>query len=163
MVFTRRTVIFFIVVWLISACGSSEPVPTITYTPTNTPFLASTNTPLPPTPTPIPLAVLVNGEGITLDEYESELKRYLSAEGDQRSQEEKNVGMLILDDLIGQIILSQRAIESGFDLDQFALDARIGELITTAGGEESFEDWLLENGYTRQGFEKIMERSIKAA
>lgn len=163
LVFTCRTAIFFIVVWLISACGSSEPVPTLTYTPTNTPFLASTNTPLPPTPTPIPLAVLVNGEGITLEEYEAELNRYLSAGGDQSSQEEKDVGSLVLDDLIGQTILAQGAIDNGFVLDQEALQARLDELITTAGGEESFEDWLLENGYSRQSFEKIMERSIKAA
>jgi peptidyl-prolyl cis-trans isomerase C len=112
------------------------------------------------------MAVIVNGFGITLEEYEAELNRYLSAQRNLNSEDPPDPPdphSIVLEDLITQILLAQGAEDNGFVIDDEAAQARLDQLITAAGGEASFEDWLLENGYSQQGFLQILERSIKAA
>ena len=153
------------VVFMVSACGGSEPITTETGTPIQSPIPTNTITPIPPTPTPtpIPLAAMVNGEGITLEEYEAELTRYRSAVGDVITQVEQGDEVLVLDDLINQILLAQAADENGFVLEGEALQTRLNELISAAGGEDQFDNWLQENEYTQESFGKALERSIMGA
>src|SRR4030042_5379667 len=66
---------------LFSACSTVRPdstsSPTAFDATATTAFSPEpTQTPLPPTPTPIPLAAVVNGEAITLAEFQAELARY---------------------------------------------------------------------------------------
>src|SRR5688500_15757469 len=57
----------------LSACASF-----FTPEPTSTP--QATSTPEPPTATPEPMALTVNGEGITVVEFNAELQRYLTSQ-----------------------------------------------------------------------------------
>jgi parvulin-like peptidyl-prolyl isomerase len=147
----------------ISACGVIENIATPTATPFNSPIPTITQTSIPPTATPIPMAAIVNGVGITMDEYEAELNRYLSAFGTEIVTDQSGAGEIVLEDLIIQTLLAQAAEENGFTVSGEILQEKMENLVASIGGELSFENWLLDNGYTQQSFEKILVRSILGA
>jgi peptidyl-prolyl cis-trans isomerase C len=120
-------------------------------------------TPFPPTATSIPMAAIVNGTGITLEEYNDELKRYLLTQGDISSEDQLDAGGIVLNDLITQVLLAQGADDNGFVLDEEIVQQRMNELVAAVGGEVAFENWLSENGYSQKDFLKVFERSIKDA
>jgi peptidyl-prolyl cis-trans isomerase C len=150
-------------IWLISACGEIEPTISITIPPEDSPYPTSTLTPVPPTPTPIPMAAIVNGEAITLEEYEGEVRRFILAQEEGSSLDDNEIKTIVLEDLINQTVLAQGALEAGFQLDQDTYESRLNELISSAGGEEPFNNWLIENEYTEDVFEEILKRAIMAA
>jgi len=45
------------------------------------------------------MAVIINGEGITLDEFNAELDRYLTSQGGESALERQSAETLVLDDL----------------------------------------------------------------
>lgn len=153
----------FVLIVTISACGEITPEITATELPSSTISPTSTMTPPPPSPTPIPLAATVNGEEITLQEFEAELSRYLSAQGEDNNLEEAEMVEIVLDDMVNQILLAQGAENLGFELEPEVLNVRRDVLVETLGGEMEFENWLLENGYTQQSFDKVLMRAIKGA
>lgn len=155
--------LFFVLLGLISACGESTPSITVTKMPTSTLIPTRTVTPLPPSPTPIPLAATVNGEEITLQEYEAELNRYLSAQGEGNTLVEQEKGNIVLDDLVNQVLFSQGAEELGFELTPEILSSRKEELVEAIGGEQAFDTWLIDNAYTQQSFDKVLVRAISGA
>jgi peptidyl-prolyl cis-trans isomerase C len=153
----------FVLILTISACGEITPEITATELPSSTISPTSTMTPPPPSPTPIPLAATVNGEEITLQEFEAELSRYLSAQGEDNNLEEAEMVEIVLDDMVNQILLAQGAENLGFELEPEVLNVRRDVLVETRGGEMEFENWLLENGYTQQSFDKVLVSAIKGA
>jgi peptidyl-prolyl cis-trans isomerase C len=153
----------FVLILTISACGEITPEITATELPSSTISPTSTMTPPPPSPTPIPLAATVNGEEITLQEFEAELSRYLSAQGEDNNLEEAEMVEIVLDDMVNQILLAQGAENLGFELEPEVLNVRRDVLVETLGGEMEFENWLLENGYTQQSFDKVLVSAIKGA
>lgn len=158
------SVIFAIVVLvLISACGESTPFIPASAMPSATIAPRNTVTPLPPSPTPIPLAATVNGEEITLQEFEAELGRFSFALDAGSIMDEEEMQNIVLDDLINQILLAQGADALDFGLESEALFARKEVLVEELGGEEVFDNWLNENGYTQESFDKTLARAIKGA
>jgi peptidyl-prolyl cis-trans isomerase C len=153
----------FVLILTISACGEITPEITATELPSSTISPTSTMTPPPPSPTPIPLAATVNGEEITLQEFEAELSRYLSAQGEDNNLEEAEMVEIVLDDMVNQILLAQGAENLGFELEPEVLNVRRDVVVETRGGEMEFENWLLENGYTQQSFDKVLVSAIKGA
>lgn len=153
----------FVLIVTISACGEITPEITATELPSSTISPTSTMTPPPPSPTPIPLAATVNGEEITLQEFEAELSRYLSAQGEDNNLEEAEMVEIVLDDMVNQILLAQGAENLGFELEPEVLNVRRDVLVETRGGEMEFENWLLENGYTQQSFDKVLVSAIKGS
>ena len=134
---------------------------------TDTPTAASataaalpSETPAPPTPTPVPLAAKVNGEGITLADYQAELQRYQAAQPGQTSEAASKA---VLDDLVGEALLAQAAIKGGFSIDDAGLDAKIGELAASLGGEAALKDWQTQNHYDESSFRAALRRSLAAA
>lgn len=113
-----------------------------------------------PSPTPVPLAAQVNGEGISLAEYQSELARYKDALGKELTAEDEQ---RVLNDLIDQTLLAQASSEEGFTLDDAALQARLGELAAGLGGDQALLAWMEEQGYTEEGFRQALARSLRAA
>lgn len=150
-------------IWLISACGKIEPTVSITNPPEESPYPTSTLTPVPPTPTPIPVAAIVNGEAITLEEYEGEVGRFILAQGEESSLGDNEIRTIVLEDLINQTVLAKAALEAGFQLDQDTYESRLNELISSLGGEQLFNNWLLENEYSEAVFEEALKRAIMAA
>ena len=110
-----------------SSLASSTPTPQI-----------PTVTPVPPTATPPPSAATVNGEYITLAEFQAELARYKSAQtalGKTVSDEDAN--KIVLEDLIAQFLLSQAAREANFNLTEADLKSRVDALATQVGGADA--------------------------
>ncbi len=144
----------------LAACSGENAAPTA-----SSPTLAPpTETLPPPSETPIPLAATVNGESITLDEFNAEVERYKASQtGLGLTAAEEEIHRVVLDDLISQVLLSQGAAEAGFTVDDSALQMRIESLTAQAGGAQMLKDWQQANGYSEEGFRVALRRAVAAA
>jgi peptidyl-prolyl cis-trans isomerase C len=169
-----------ILVALVTACRSN-PATTPPAGATASPgTAATTSVTATPSATSVPLAALVNGQGITLAEYEAELQRFQQAASQNASgtpaanptpgeAEVKH----ILDDLVDQVLLAQAAaeqhplppgsVESGLLWDKATVEARLAQLSEQAGGAQAFQDWLMANHYTATDFTIALSRAMAAA
>ena len=141
----------------ISACGSlgtsSTPTPS-----EPTPTLA------PPTPTPPPSAAAVNGEYITITEFQAELERYKAAQtalGLSFTDEDAN--KVVLEDMIAQVLLSQAARAENFEVTDSDLQSRIDALVSQLGSADALTQWQSAHGYDDASFRLALKRSIEAA
>jgi len=163
----RRLHIILPLLVLISASACQSSTPTVTVEPTQIPITPSlvveTSTPPPPTQTPVPLAALVNGEGITVQEYQAELDRYWSAVGEAGMNLATEEEQQVLEELIDQVLLAQAAAEMGFTVEQPLLESRLEQLAAELGSRQALADWMAENGYSEEDFERSMSRAIAAA
>lgn len=142
------------VVFLLTACNRLVP----TAEPT------ATATAMPPTPTSLPMALIVNGEGIFLSDYQAELVRLQQAKatlGEESAPEAEK--QQILDNYIDQLLLAQAAVQGGFSVDDATLQARIDKLIETISGAGELTSWQSANGYTDESFRAELRREILAA
>jgi peptidyl-prolyl cis-trans isomerase C len=161
-------------------CGkkteTSLPPTTTVIPPTSTrlPSPTPTFTPLPPTQTPVPLAASVNGEGITMAEYQAELKRYQATQqalSGTPSGAQDTSGMnlatdgekRVLDDLIDRVLLAQAAVKAGFVVDDSTLQARIDRLVAQLPSAQALTDWMSAYGYSEQEFRQALRRDVAAA
>ncbi|HUF39042.1 MAG TPA: peptidylprolyl isomerase [Anaerolineales bacterium] len=168
----RRTAPLLVFAFLLGSCTSPGPVGTTApdgETPSQPPERAPTATSFQPpspdaeptfTPTAVPLAFTVNGEPVTLDEYNQALQR-LHLGVPELSNEE--AGVRVRDDFIDQILLARAAAENGFTLSESDFEDRLAGLVADAGGEDAFSAWLEANLYTPEGFAKDFRRAIAAA
>ncbi len=117
------------------------------------------------TATPEPAALIVNGEGVPLREFEASLVQLQAADRDlsiERSDEERI--RLVANDLIEQTLLAQAARRNGFSVDDKQLTDRIQQLIEEAGGRQAFEGWLSQMGYAEESvFRSALRRALEAA
>jgi peptidyl-prolyl cis-trans isomerase C len=134
----------------------------------STPTVDASPTPVPPTltpsPTPIPAKAKVNGEIISLAEFNAELERFKAAQaelGNTVSDEE--AATIVLDDLVAQYLLAQGAEQAGFVVDDALLQERIDKLAREVGGEDALNQWLAEHAYHPESFRAALRRSIAAA
>jgi len=161
--FFRRTSILIPVLLLtalgLSACASLiKPEPTATQTPT------ATSTPEPPTATPEPMALTVNGEGITVVEFDAEVMRYTtSMEALGKTVTSEDSVRAVIDDLTAQLLLAQGARANGFTLDDAALQSRIDSLAAQVGGTDKLSGWQSDHGYSDPSFRSALRRSAEAA
>jgi peptidyl-prolyl cis-trans isomerase C len=98
-----------------------------------------------------------------MDEFETELGRYLSAQGNSGPEDQIEADKVVLEDLISQILLAQGAENNGFEMSESEFQTRLDELVAAAGGEDAFETWLQNQEYSQNSFRKVLERSIKGA
>lgn len=125
---------------------------------------APTLPPEPPTATPPPSAAIVNGEHVTIAEFQAELARFQSAQtalGNSVAEEEAN--RIVLEDMIAQVLLSQAARDADFYLTEADLQLRIDALAADIGGMEALSVWQSANGYDDASFRAALNRSIEAA
>ncbi len=154
--FVLTRLILFLALGL-SACASFAS----TGTPTP---IVPTSTPEPHTATPPPSAASVNGEYITLAEFQAELARYTSAQtalGKTVSEEDAN--RIVLEDMIAQVLLAQAAREANFTLTEADLKSRIDALAAQVGGAEALSAWQSAHGYDQASFQIALKRSVEAA
>ena len=155
---------FFWIIWILllalglSACASvSTPEPA---SPTPEP----TFTPVPPTATPEPMALTVNGEGITILEFDAEVQRYIAAQttlGNQVAQADAEDA--VTQDFIAQLLLAQTARANGYTLDDSGLQARMDALAVQIGGAEALSAWQQSHGYGEQAFRSALRRAAESA
>lgn len=123
-----------------------------------------TFTPAPPTPTLEPMALIVNGEGIPIAEFEAEVQRYITAQAALgKSVDPQTAAQVVAEDFIAQLLLAQGARVNGFSLDDAALQARVDALAAQAGGAEALSAWQQAHGYSDQSFRSALRRAAEAA
>jgi peptidyl-prolyl cis-trans isomerase C len=166
----RWTYVIFIGISILtlSACNRRSPVTSATFTvaATNESAVTSpapTQTPDPPTATPIPLAAIVNGEGITMDEFTEELTRFKAAIPITGTNLASDPSAIVLDELINQTLLAQSAVQNGFIVDETMLQSKIDSLETQLGGSQALENWIATHDYSSEDFEQALKRAIGAA
>jgi peptidyl-prolyl cis-trans isomerase C len=106
------------------------------------------------------LAATINGETISLAEYQAELKRYQAAVGMELATDDEQ---RVLNELIDQLLLAQGAAQAGYLADNQAVQERIRGLATRLGGEQALIDWMAANGYDETSFRQSLARSMAAA
>ena len=130
-------VIGFVVI-LLAACTKTTPIATtsITATRTNEAVVspAPSQTPVPPSPTPIPLAAIINGEPITLAEYQAELARFQASIPITGTNLASEPSTIVLNELIDQTLLAQAAAQNGFIVDDSLMKTKITALEDQLGG-----------------------------
>jgi len=149
--------IFLTIALGLSACASLS-----THEPVSTP--QSTFTPVPPSPTSEPMALTVNGEGITIVEFDAEVQRYSAAQTALgREVSPTDAASTVLQNYIAELLLAQAAREDGFVLDDASLQARIDALVAQIGSVEELSGWENAHGYTDQLFRSALKRAAEAA
>jgi peptidyl-prolyl cis-trans isomerase C len=113
----------------------------------------------------VALAARVNGEEITLAEFQEELSRYQAAfeAGGSGPESEAGARGQVLEELVDQVLLAQGAREAGFNLSDNELQARLDALAEQAGGEAALATWQADHGYSMESFQKALARSLAAA
>lgn len=146
---------------ILTACkGPALPQTTPTFAAT------ATVTPLPPTPSPTsePLAARVNGEGILLADYQSELGRFQAALAEiGKNASEDEARQRVLNELIDELLLAQAATAGGYQISASDLQANLDQLTQKTGGAEALAAWLQKYGYDETSFRRALSRSLAAA
>lgn len=157
---TTHILAFILCVTLLAGC---EKKPATAIQPTVT-IDVPTSTPEEPTPTSVPLAATVNGEGITVDEFNQEKQRFQDGltKAGIALPDEKEQNQRVIDELTDQVLLKQGAVESGYSPTADEIKARMDKLVQDLGGMEKLSAWEQTNFYTDAVFQKAFERSIYA-
>jgi peptidyl-prolyl cis-trans isomerase C len=108
----------------------------------------------------VPLAAVVNGEEITLEEYQAELARYQAAIGTELATEDEQ---RVLDEMVGELLLAQAAREAGYTPTEEDVQKRYNDLITALGSQGALQDWMARYHYTQESFQQALGRSVAAA
>lgn len=141
----------------LAGCASPSPSG-----PTSTP--APTFTPAPPTNTPEPLALTVNGEGVSVAEFDAEVARYTAAQQALgKTVASIDATKAVIDDLTSQLLLAEGARAAGFTLDDVTLQSRIDALAAQIGGTENLSKWQSDHGYNDRDFRSALRREAEAA
>jgi peptidyl-prolyl cis-trans isomerase C len=147
---------------LLTALGLSACASLIKLEPTLTPTV--TFTPAPPTATPEPLALTVNGDGVSLIEFNAEVADYTKSQTALgKTITSADATDAVIKDLTAQILLAQGARTNGFALDDAALQSRIDSLVGQIGGAENLSRWQSDHGYNDQTFRSALRRAAEAA
>ncbi len=142
----------------LSSCGSLFGIQ-----PTPSPA-RPTASPFPATPTAHPAAATVNGQAITVDEFQSELARYKSAQTALgKTVTDVDASKVVLEDLIAQRLLAQAAGAAGYTLTDAELQSRLSTLTSQLGGADKLSGWESAHGYTDTSLQAALKLSIEAA
>ncbi len=99
----------------------------------------------------------MNGDLITMSEFQEELARYKAAVNRELTPDDH---IIVLNDLINMTLLAQAAASEGFQISDLELDNRIASLDTD---DQPLADWLAANGFTEDNFRVYLKRSLEAA
>ena len=110
------------------------------------------------------MALSVNGEGITIVDFDAEVRRYTAAQTELgKTVSSADATSAVIDDLVAQLLLAQVARSDGFTLDGTALQARIDSLAAQVGGAEALSAWQTSQGYSEQAFRSALKRAAESA
>ena len=142
------------------------PAPTLIILPSNT----APVTPEPPTQPPTDhLAARVNGQEITKEQFERELRRYLTADPSGPAPDSPEGQALaaqlkdeVLDALIEQALIEQEAEANDVSVTERQIDQEIEALIEIRGGRAEFDAWLAANSQTEQEAREMVRQELMA-
>jgi parvulin-like peptidyl-prolyl isomerase len=139
---------------LLASCGS-KPTPILVPTITIIPTVSATS---------VPPAITVNGEDVSIAEFQAELARYQQAQaatGNSISLEAAT--QAVRNDLVDTLLLAQGAAIKNYIVDDDALQARVDALAAQVGGLGALTAWETAHGYTDSDFRSGLRRQIAAA
>jgi len=114
-----------------------------------------------PTPTEAPLAARINNEGISLAEYEAEIKRYQSGLEQLGEQYDPELAKQeVMDDLIAQTLFTQAAVAQNYSVNEADLQGKIEQYAEAAGGQDALQTWMAENFYDPDSFRAAVSRDM---
>lgn len=165
-----RFPLFLIIALVLLAGCTLSPSPAETAVPAATDTLppAVVEDTAEPTPEPteaVALAARVNGEDILQSSFDASLQQLnqaletypdLLAEG-QTAED------LVLQLLVDRALLSQAARAAGFTADAQTVAGKMSELTEQAGGEDAFNAWLGDQGYSPESFQLEIPWELEAA
>lgn len=122
------------------------------------------------TPTPVPLAALVNGEAITLAEFERQVSSYeatMTASGQDFSTPEGQVALAearkwVLDTRIELLLINQAAAREGVVASDADVDAAIASLINDIG-QVALEERLQQEGLSLEQMRQELHQEMTAS
>ena len=160
--------IAFLAGWVSSCMPAAKPSATTVKTaagagPTQTTGPQAT---LAPTPTEGPAAARVNGEGVPLAVFTASLKSYQAAQvelGQKTPADPSAQQKVVLDDLVNQVLLAQAAVKAGHPVDDAAVQDKLSQLASEAGGDPALTDWENKNGYTSDSLKAALRIQMAAA
>ena len=134
--------------------------------PTQTPIVIVVT----PTPTEEPLAAMVNGEPITMAEYQRELARYeaslpqsnLDPSTPEGQEALAQARAWVLDRMIEQRLILQAAAQEGITVSDEEVEASVQSLIGDIG-DEAFRQHLADQGMSEEEFRESLRREMIAS
>jgi parvulin-like peptidyl-prolyl isomerase len=114
---------------------------------------SSTSVPTGPTIDPNQPVALVNGQPITMDMFQRELARYQAGNAALGFQvtDENALKQQVLDKLIEDSLIRQKAAAQGISVTDAEVDQVINDMIAETG-QEYFDGWLLTSNYSLPEF-----------
>jgi parvulin-like peptidyl-prolyl isomerase len=176
-----RAVFFFALVFLVVGCRAAQPTaPAAEIIPQVSEPTAVLGEPVSPSgieagdgPTQDgrPLAARVNGQPIFLDVYQKQvaqteqalIEQDLILQGEEGQAQLAQIRQNVLNGLVEQALIEQAATASGISVTYEELEATVQESIAVGQGQESFDQWLAENGLTLDEFREIQRSQLLAS
>lgn len=150
--------IVLLLVFGLAACGGGTPTENAVQNPTPVPPVQSTSSDLPANAAGVKLVAKVNGEEITLPEFESALAR--------QQQEITNAATAdtlrqnTLDQLIEQSLIEQGAATQNLTVSDEEVQSELNSLIEQAGSQENWEAWLASNLFSVEEYPAILRANL---
>lgn len=169
--FLTLCMVFAAAVMLLAACGApvegsasdsnnsnvSGQVATLVVTP----LAPSGIEPLPTDDAGNPIVARVNGETVTLEDYQRVLERselqQITIQNVTAFQE------AILDIMIEQTLINQQAAQQNINISDSEIDAEMQSNVALAGSPEAWQQWLAANYYTEQEFRGTLHDALLTA
>lgn len=140
---------------------------------TTTPVIVNSMPTLTPSPTEKPstagLAARVNGQDITLAQFNAEMARYLAADPaspDPQSADGKALAAQLQDSvlsaLIDRMVIAQEAQRNNITVTDKQIDEEIASLVQIRGGRDQFDQWLAHNKQTEQDLRDSIRNELLA-
>ncbi len=132
------------------------PTPAFNYTPP-----AADGTQFTPQPTSTQVAAYVNGQPISMDAFNREVARFEAGQVALGFEiaDEAAYRQQILDLLIEQELIRQRAAQAGISVSDAEVDEIINAMIAETG-QEYFNGWLQTNYYTLEEFREVIRLDL---
>jgi parvulin-like peptidyl-prolyl isomerase len=146
----------------------------ITIDGTSTPVIVNTLPTATPAATATPnnsgLAARVNDQSITLDQFNAEMARYISADpsapapdSDEAKQLAVQLKDTVLETLIDQVLIEQEAARQNVAVSDKQVDDEVASLVEIRGGRDKFDAWMAANRETEQDMRENVRHELIAS
>lgn len=146
-----------------SGLATSTPLARqVTLTATSAPSPTPTNTPA------VPLAARVNGQSITLADFQRQVEQYqrglldegLDPDTQEGQRELAQIRRDVLESMIDGVLVDQARSDLKISLTDRELERQIEADIAAGGGPTAFEEWLRSTGQTRTDYKDAVRQAL---
>lgn len=150
----RKTILSFLLLCILAACGGRSP---------STPQ-ATLQMPEAATATPPQFAAQVNGEGVTAESFNANMRMFQDAQSQAGTLlATTDARQTVIDSLVDRLLLAQGARSAGFVVDDTLLDERLASVIEQASGQAAFDSWLSKYGLSQASYREELRLELEAA